>query len=205
MLSYSCLAGQPRRGGTEQLNNLEAWSSRCFAGQLKREGGEQHSNTINSLQLPHSSIYSKFNSQVMRILVDEGKVGYLVQQLVSLETWRLEILPSITNNKKIKVLVYVQIVHMYRYIRIFIKGYRILSTPNIWHYYVIVSLSLISETKCSEELKAPNWLPAITDRHGWTQTYGQIWMQKVNRRDQFLTYNRPPSRSTPPCSTKPAA
>ena len=51
----------------------------------------------------------------MRILVDEGKVGYLVQQLVSLETWRLEILPSITNNKKIKVLVYV---HMYRYTRI---------------------------------------------------------------------------------------
>ena len=86
-----------------------------LAGQLKREGGEEHSNTMNSCQLPYSSIYSKFTSQVMRILVDEGKVGYLVQQLVSLETWRLEILPSITNNKKIKVLVYV---HMYRYTRI---------------------------------------------------------------------------------------
>ncbi|XP_023324487.1 zinc finger MYND domain-containing protein 10 isoform X2 [Eurytemora carolleeae] len=40
--------------------------------------------------------------QVSRQLVDEGRIQYLVQQLVLLETWRIEILPAILKSKNIQ-------------------------------------------------------------------------------------------------------
>ena len=41
--------------------------------------------------------------QVARLLTDHGKVEVLVQQLVNLEAWRLEILPLILTRDTIQV------------------------------------------------------------------------------------------------------